>query len=254
MIEGLKLISFENQKKPFPLHFHTEYCISLIRDGVEVIETKDETCYGHPNDITITHPYELHANPLYSATNSLTFDTFYISSILFEKNTPFKTLIYFTNRLIKNQEVTNDFLTLKNEFVSGNKQTIQQATHTFITTLIKSTDCTQGYIPAVPLQHWDAIENYIQDHIKSPLRLEDLASVATINKYSFARNFKKSTGLTPINYVLMKKVFDAKSHMTKHSILKDIAYDYNFVDIAHFSKFFKRFVGISPKMYCENFT
>lgn len=253
MIEGLKFISFENQRKPFPLHFHKEYCISLIREGIEVIETKDETCYGRPNDITITHPYELHANPLYSASNALTFDTFYIASSLFKAHSPLKNLLCFTDRLIQHQEVTKRFLTLRNAFISGNNEITQQAIHGFINTLISITNATQEYTPVLPLQHWDAIENYIQDNIKSPLRLEGLASIAMINKYSFARNFKKSTGLTPINYVLMKKVFDAKSHMTKHTILKEMAYDYNFVDIAHFSKFFKRFVGISPKMYCENF-
>ncbi len=252
MIEGLKLISFENQKKPFPLHFHKEYCISLIRDGVEVIETKDETCYGKANDITITHPYELHANPLYSATNSLTFDTLYISSSLFESSAIMQSLRYFTNRRIQNEKVTFDFLTLKRMMLSGTKEDIQKAVSIFVNTLILQTN-TEVYVPSLPLQHWDTLEKFIQDHIKSPLRLEDLAAIATINKYSFARNFKKSTGLTPINYVLMKKVFDAKEQMTKNTILKDMAYDYNFVDTAHFSKFFKRFVGISPKMYCENF-
>ncbi len=58
--------------------------------------------------------------------------------------------------------------------------------------------------------------------------------------------------MTPMNYVLMRKIFSSKKYIKSNIELTEIAYKYNFTDIAHFSKTFKRFIGISPKLYQEN--
>jgi AraC-like DNA-binding protein len=76
--------------------------------------------------------------------------------------------------------------------------------------------------------------------------------MANINKFGFSRKFKALTGMTPMNYILMHKIFSSKKLINKNSELTDIAYDYNFTDMAHFSKTFKRYVGLSPKNYQES--
>lgn len=58
--------------------------------------------------------------------------------------------------------------------------------------------------------------------------------------------------MTPMNYVLMKKVFSSKKDIHSNSELTEVAYRYNFTDMAHYSKTFKRFIGISPKKYRES--
>jgi AraC-like DNA-binding protein len=50
----------------------------------------------------------------------------------------------------------------------------------------------------------------------------------------------------------MRKVFSSKRLIHSNSELTEIAYLYNFTDLAHFSKTFKRFIGISPKKYKES--
>ena len=55
-----------------------------------------------------------------------------------------------------------------------------------------------------------------------------------------------------MNYILMKKIFSSKKLIDSNSELTDIAYQYNFTDLAHFSKTFKRFIGVSPKKYQES--
>ena len=79
--------------------------------------------------------------------------------------------------------------------------------------------------------------------------LNELSKIANINKFGFAKKFKTFTGMTPMNYILMRKIFSSKKAISSNSELTEIAYQYNFTDIAHFSKTFKRFIGISPKQY-----
>ena len=76
--------------------------------------------------------------------------------------------------------------------------------------------------------------------------------MANINKYGFAKKFKVSKGMTPMNYIIMRKIFSSKRLINPSSELTEIAYQYNFTDMAHFSKTFKRFIGISPKKYQES--
>ena len=52
--------------------------------------------------------------------------------------------------------------------------------------------------------------------------------------------------------LLMKKVFSSKMLINSNTELTTLAYQYNFTDLAHFSKTFKRFVGISPKNYQQS--
>jgi AraC-like DNA-binding protein len=76
--------------------------------------------------------------------------------------------------------------------------------------------------------------------------------MANINKYGFVKKFKASTGMTPINYILMKKIFSSKSLIHPNSDITELAYQYNFCDLAHFSKTFKQYIGISPKKFQSN--
>jgi len=76
-----------------------------------------------------------------------------------------------------------------------------------------------------------------------------LAKITHLNPFGFAKKFKSLTGMTPMSYVLMKKVFSAKARITSDCDLTDLAYTYNFTDMAHFSHSFKKYVGVSPKEY-----
>ena len=75
--------------------------------------------------------------------------------------------------------------------------------------------------------------------------------IANLNKFGFAKKFKIFTGMSPMNYILMRKIFSSKKLISPNSELTKIAYQYNFTDMAHYSKTFKRFIGISPKKYKE---
>ncbi|SHF84784.1 AraC-type DNA-binding protein [Leeuwenhoekiella marinoflava DSM 3653] len=92
----------------------------------------------------------------------------------------------------------------------------------------------------------------IEDNIYNKFCLDELSKMANINKYGFVKKFKTSTGMTPMNYILMKKIFSCKTFIEPNSELTELAYLYNFSDLAHFSKTFKRYIGISPKKFQAN--
>jgi AraC family transcriptional regulator len=91
---------------------------------------------------------------------------------------------------------------------------------------------------------------YINANLSDKLELSLLAEVAGVNLYHFARAFKQSTGESPHQYVLRRRIEQAKEFL-RHSQVSVIEASARtgFVDQSHFSKVFRRIVGIAPREY-----
>jgi AraC-like DNA-binding protein len=51
-----------------------------------------------------------------------------------------------------------------------------------------------------------AVLGYIREHLHASLTLRDLAAVAHLSPYHFARRFKESTGLPPHQYIIARRI------------------------------------------------
>jgi AraC family transcriptional regulator len=94
------------------------------------------------------------------------------------------------------------------------------------------------------------VVEYIHAHLDENLELSTLAEVAGLNVYHFARAFKQSTGESPHQYVLRIRIEHAKKllHQPQLSVIEASART-GFVDQSHFSKVFRRMVGVAPSEY-----
>lgn len=250
-LEDLEHISIDDQKIAFPKHYHETFCISLIKNGIEQIDFEHHSLFSEKGSISITNPYEIHSNPLFDKNTKLQFDTLYISVDLMKQLLDGKN-ITFLNRKIKSEAVNQSFIKLINAMDAKNISTIEIFLKEFIEILKSHSQENEEEYVAHNLSHFTEINNYIENHIQEKFNLDELAKIANINKYGFVKKFKASTGMTPMNYILMKKIFSSKNLIDITSELTEIAYQYSFTDLAHFSKTFKRFIGISPKMYQKN--
>jgi AraC family transcriptional regulator len=95
-----------------------------------------------------------------------------------------------------------------------------------------------------------AIE-YIEEHLDSEPTLDAIAAVAHLSPYHFARMFKTSTGLPPHQYVITRRVERAKQLMRGDDglSLAQVAARSGFWDQGHFTRHFKRLVGVTPKRF-----
>jgi AraC family transcriptional regulator len=92
---------------------------------------------------------------------------------------------------------------------------------------------------------------YIEEHLDAELTLDHLAGVAHLSPYHFARLFKNSTGLPPHQYVIARRVERAKDLLRGKDRfpLVDIAAEVGFSSQSHFTRHFKRLVGVTPKHF-----
>ena len=79
-------------------------------------------------------------------------------------------------------------------------------------------------------------------------RMKQLAAVARLSPYHFARQFKAATGLPPHQYVIARRVERAR-HLLQAGTdlsLAEVALHAGFSDQSQFSHHFKRIVGVTP--------
>lgn len=88
---------------------------------------------------------------------------------------------------------------------------------------------------------------YVEENIARNPSLTELAEEAGMSRYRFARLFKQSTGLSPHQYVIARRVERAKRLLElEGSSLHEVALGAGFSDQAHLTRHFKRFIGTTP--------
>jgi AraC family transcriptional regulator len=65
----------------------------------------------------------------------------------------------------------------------------------------------------LPRRRLRAVVEYVEDHLDDGLSLGQMAAVAHLSPYHFARQFKAATGLPPHQYVIMRRVERAKQFL-----------------------------------------
>jgi AraC family transcriptional regulator len=105
-----------------------------------------------------------------------------------------------------------------------------------------------GVLPRHKLR---AVIDYIHEHLDAELSLDHLAAVAHVSPYHFARLFKNSTGLPPHQYVIARRVERAKELLRDRERLPlaEVAAEVGFADQSHFTRHFKRLVGVTPRRF-----
>lgn len=93
-----------------------------------------------------------------------------------------------------------------------------------------------------------SVTDYVEDNLVHDLTLDELAGIAHMSPYHFSRLFKRSTGLSPHQYVVRKRVERAKELLINTELtLHEVALSVGFADQSHLSRYTKRLLGTSPK-------
>lgn len=94
------------------------------------------------------------------------------------------------------------------------------------------------------------VENYINVHFKEPITLDALAEMTFMNKYYLSHEFKKHTGYSPIDFLLNKRIKEAKKLLSTTDLsITNIAEIVGFSSSSYFSQYFKKATSLSPREY-----
>ncbi|WP_395339657.1 helix-turn-helix domain-containing protein [Ningiella sp. W23] len=103
---------------------------------------------------------------------------------------------------------------------------------------------------ALPIFIVRRVVDYIDQNYQYKIKLEDLANLASLSSWHFARAFKNTTGQSPYQMVIERRLQAARHMLEKtNEGISEIAFSTGFLSQSHLSDLFKRDLGITPNKY-----
>lgn len=101
----------------------------------------------------------------------------------------------------------------------------------------------------IPASIVTAIE-YSEEYFDQNIGLDDLADEAGLSKYHFSRLFRKSVGMTPVQYINKIRLEKAVQLLNQTDLtVEEIGRNVGFSNGNYFCKVFKKLVGTSPEKF-----
>jgi AraC-like DNA-binding protein len=87
---------------------------------------------------------------------------------------------------------------------------------------------------------------YLSERWEQPVSLAALSSYAGLTRFELVRRFGQQTGLTPHQFQINVRIERARAMLTAGQSIAEVAAACGFADQPHFTRTFKRAVGVTP--------
>ncbi len=256
ILDGIEMkeATFNNQS--FPTHFHETYSIGIIKNGIENLKIKDNNLIATSKTVVIINENELHSNSFYNndkwtyQTISLNHDALtFLSRELNHKT---------ENHFVFQNLIEDDFLYSS---ISNFHQTAQTNSYEQINNISKY--LVQNYLVETSAEitnyrNWQniilEIKGLMNSNLNEKINIEIIAKKYHKTSFQVIRSFKAHTGLTPIAYLILIRLNKAKKLLASGNTIIDTALECGFFDQSHFTNCFRKYFGVSPKQYAENYS
>ncbi|MFA8435623.1 MAG: helix-turn-helix domain-containing protein [Marinifilaceae bacterium] len=239
-IDGVSLTHAYSIRNKFPTHFHTTGTLGVVESGESSFRYRGKREVLRPGDLFFVQPFEPHScQPCQEGDYSYKVISF-----------PTRTQWYCPHFVLEDEELkamVDRFHALV-EFTheSGEK-------YTLFNRILELMDACM--IPAPPVEKTDHIElfekarQYIVEHCMESLDLKAIAEIACLSEFHFSRRFYQLFGLSPYAYYLVCKMKRAEKLLRENRSITATAFDLDFFDQSHFSRMFKKYMGVNPGKY-----
>ncbi len=96
------------------------------------------------------------------------------------------------------------------------------------------------------------VKEYIEANLDHDLSLGDLAAVAELSQFHFARAFRKTVGTTPQHFVMQQRIERAKQLLAEPELaIVEISLRTGFKNQSHFTTLFRKFTNLTPRSWRE---
>lgn len=251
------------------LHWHECIEVCLVKQGSGIHYIGGENFVFKENDVFIIKPREIHLayndrdvimqvllfdpSLLYSGSK-YSFEMEYLNVFMeagisyipkLEKDSPFH-----SNIIEALLEMENEYLSKKNGYQLMIKSLLLKLSLLLkrYADLHEDKEKLEGKIGNY--NRMKPVLDYIENNFRNPLKLIDLAKLANMSESNLSIVFKKTMGISPIDYLIRARIVKASELLmgTEMKII-DIALECGFSSITNFIKSFKKYTGALPKDY-----
>ena len=253
-LEGLELVHACYTRCDFPRHVHDEYVLAVMVGGSEELSVGRNVRTVAPGAVIRLNPGQAHSNRS-RGPGGAAYRTFYASPELFGRLAEAATgrrSVVFNTPVVRHRGAYAGLLRLHQALERrGSRLQAESAFATALEPLLGDTAAPIARPERGPVrrarEHLDA--EY--DHNTS---LAALSALSGLSAFHLLRSFRDEVGLPPAQYQAHVRVRRAKALLRDGCSLAETAGATGFVDQSHFTRCFKRIVGVTPGIYARSNT
>lgn len=115
-------------------------------------------------------------------------------------------------------------------------------------------DITRAGLELRPYTEMRAVLEYVRDNYSRPIEIKELAALVHLSVSQFERRFRKVFQISPLKHIMTVRIRNASVRLTStNDTIAAIALDCGFYDHSHFTRNFRRIMGISPREYRQQY-
>ena len=256
-------------------HHHTECELSIFCSGSGVYSLPEKEYKFIKDDVFLFNSDEVHC--ITDIGTEETFDSLCVQfeprilwadknfpesgellRIFFDRSSNFENLIDRTNPQTK--FICKELYELEKELIEKKfnyYMIVKMKLYSILTRLIRSYDYvkkeTEFSANRETFSRLNKALKFIDENLDGELRLDELAKIATMNKTYFSTVFKQFNGISPWEYITIKRVEKAIELLKNTSLTKlEIAERCGFNSSSNFYQQFKKVTGKLPKDYISD--
>ncbi|WP_311481622.1 AraC family transcriptional regulator [uncultured Anaerococcus sp.] len=239
------------------IQFHPFTYFYYLAEGFGKLSIESDSIEVNAGDLVIINSNIGHTIYLDESINSVKYLGFGIESISvagFENNEATNINYFHIDNRDKTLKFEEYFEDIFNEY-DGNDIFSKSLANAIASTLV--INLLRKYRNSITVKHdkkvnrqIDYIKSYIDSNYNEDIKLEDLSSMAYMNKFHLISEFKQSYRITPIEYLILKRVEASKNFLisTNHT-MEEISALVGFNSQSYFNQVFKKKVGLTPSQF-----
>lgn len=240
----------------FSRHTHEGYVIGVIEQGAETFEYRHKNHIAPAGSIALINPAEPHTGQAFTK-NGWTYRMLYPDTKLLQQaasqlaGKP-RDVPFFKEPVVYDEALAHQIFRFHRDMEGPITPLERESRLLWLFGQLIARYADDRPKPAVVNQEHEAVKRvreYLEAHYGENILLEELAQVANLSQFHLLRVFRQETGLPPHAYLSQLRVIRAKRLLLKGWPIAYVASETGFVDQSHFTRHFKRVVGVTPGQY-----
>lgn len=249
----IRFVQGTNVNHSFPCHIHNSFSLGIIQKGQRVIRVDGKPYILSANECFIINPNQPHSIEGKGAHN------YRVASLspklvqnIFREITGEDRVPYFPRVRITDSSIINGLAVWQRKQFEGKPINTGDLVGLLRELVLRYVDAET---PARPKQikHPSVVLacEYIETNLDRPVRLDEIADTVRISPFYLNRIFREGIGIPPYTYLVQTRIKKSLELLLQTNSISEATHYLGFADQSHFSRFFKRNIGITPGQYLD---
>jgi AraC-like DNA-binding protein/mannose-6-phosphate isomerase-like protein (cupin superfamily) len=242
----------------FARHVHQKFCVGVVLQGDRVISQAGRSVTIPENALFVINPGVAHSCKSLSKTGH----SYLVICVGVEKMQQMASQISGKAQPLP---VIRDVLLFDPDLVSKMHRLVSllkqansslQRESVFIS-MLATLMMRYGEMPPVPCRMGlqssaiKRVRDFIEARFRDNPSLEELSGIACLSPFHFHRLFLRNIGVSPHEYLIQVRIRKARELLLEGNRIASVALELGFVDQSHFTRHFKRVIGVAPGKFIQ---